>query len=199
MTVRLIDRLSCDGDYLILRYKSPEMAEKIRNSVPGQYLRMENNYFAVSNVSEDTFDLMTKVDSCLSNVVEPVVEMNLLGKGFSQCDTENAIILAMGTGVGLGCYLAEWRAQRGLHTHFTAFVRGKTPIDERISALGNLWNTKKNPRPITPLYTVDLQEFHPISPEIKVFSIGNLDFVNQIKHVMESDYNMNHSCVITNY
>lgn len=199
MTVRLIDRLSCDGDYLILRYKSSEMAEKIRNSVPGQYLRMENNYFAVSSVSEDTFDLMTKVDSCLANVVEPSMEMELLGKGFSQCDAENAIILTMGTGAGLGCYLAEWRAQRGLHTHFTAFVRGKTPIDERISKLGNLWNTLENPRPITPLYTVDLQELHPISSEVKVFPIGSFDFVNQIKNVMESDYNMNRACVIPNY
>lgn len=199
MTVRLINRFYCDGNYLLLRYKSPEMAEKIRLSIPGQYLRMEKNYFAISDVSEDTFDVMTKIDSCIANVMEPDVGIELLGKGFDQSDAENAIILTMGTGAGLGCYLTEWRVRHGLNTHFTAFVRGETPIDERISMLGNLWNTKEKPRPATPLYTVNIQELHPISQAVKVFPIGSFDFVNQVTDLMNSEYDVNPACVITNY
>jgi hypothetical protein len=197
--IRLIDRFHCESDYLILRYKSSEMSEKIRNGAPGQCLKIEGNYFAISDVSEDTFDVMTKVDSCISNVVEPTVQDELLGKGFSSLDVDNAIVLTMGTGAGLGCYLTEFRKRKNLNTHFTAFVRGKTPIDQRISSLGNLWNTREEPRPLTPLYTVDIQELHPISSKTKIFPIGNTEFVSRVKKIMFHSYGMSEDCVITNF
>jgi len=201
MNTKLVDRFhSNTSDYIILRYKDEEIAELIRNGKPGQCLKIEDNYYAISSVNDDTFDVMTKIDSYISNIVSPFIDNQLYGQGFQKLDCENAVVLSIGTGAGLGCFLTEWRKNNGYHhTHFTAFTRGNTPIDQRISSLGNHWNTKINPRPFTALYTVGVQELHPIDSKTKVFPIGSSAFIQHVKNIMKNDYNMNDDCVITNY
>jgi NAD(P)H-flavin reductase len=143
------------GDFCVASKSS------LMSAQPGQCFMIDGRYMAVASSIDGVMSFVTKKDSWLDSFDKENYEfLGPVGRGFTDPATNNAIIIAGGTGIGAAISLLKHRQDNSdLQTHLIFYQRGGIPVDELLGMFGVdgcansliQWNTATEGRPQNPL------------------------------------------------
>jgi len=108
-------------------------SHSLKEVIPGQYVAVGENYYAISDFTAGSVSLLVKTNSRLDLPAGSQLQVSgPLGQGFPDIETPVATIAVAGTATGAGVLLAESRRLKGLKTNLIVVSRGLTPLDSRL-------------------------------------------------------------------
>ena len=162
---------------------------------PGQVYQIDGKYMAAAGWTDGVVSFIAKKGSWIDNFNQERYQFNgPTGPGFSQPDSENAIIVAGGTGIGAAISLMKHRDKK-LNTHLLYYQRGGNSYQSLVDKLGQqphtntrtLWDTKKQGRPSQPLLPLQVRsDWRGNFKDYHYYVVGPKSLVDSVKEQCKS-------------
>ena len=147
--------------------------------VPGQSACINGRYYAIADIRNNELDIVIQCKYSRFFIDDIVIELPI-GQGFTNLNSQSAVCIAAGTGLGAVISLVKYRYEKKLSTHVQIYGRNITkqlvaaafPILNNVEF--NVWNT-------TELGRHTIESILPSDPEIPVFFAGPKGFLDEIR------------------